>query len=86
MSIFQIHNNVFLCFYRCSDLKTKELLTEITKSRKLFMVPFETNGKFNIRYCVIAERMEEKHILEAWNIIQEAATMILPSTGYCIGQ
>lgn len=63
--------------YRSSDAKTKQLLAEIIASRKLFMVPSEINGKFNIRYCVIAERMEERHIQEAWNLIERTATRIL---------
>lgn len=41
------------------------------------MVPSEINGKFNIRYCVIAERMEEKHVYEAWSFIQCIATDVL---------
>lgn len=41
------------------------------------MVPAEINGKFNIRYCVIAERMEERHVKEAWELIDYTATRIL---------
>lgn len=63
--------------YRCSDDKTKQLLEAIIASRRLFMVPAEINGNFNIRYCVIAERMEARHIQEAWDLIEKTATRIL---------
>lgn len=47
------------------------------------MVPARLNRKFVIRYCVMYEYTEERHIVESWNTITEIASHILISESGC---
>ncbi|KAL5289950.1 Tdc1.2 family protein [Megaselia abdita] len=82
---FEVVNEVHLglvCFrLKHSDDKTEKLLNIITNSRKMFMVPARLNDKFVIRYCVMYEYTEERHIIESWKVITEVATHILGQSG-----
>ncbi len=48
----------------------KTLMDEINNSGKLFLSHTKLNGKFTIRITIGGIRTEEKHILNAWELIQ----------------
>ena len=74
---------VYIMWSSCSgpDEQTEELLNIITNTRKMFMVPSRINGKFAIRYCVMYEYTEERHIVESWKTITEVASYLLATKG-----
>lgn len=51
----------------------------------MFMVPARLNGKFVIRYCVMYEYTEERHIVESWKTITDVASLIISDSGCKIG-
>lgn len=63
--------------HRNSDQLTKELLARITKSKRIFMVPAMVNGKYTIRYCVMYEHTEERHVEDCWKTIQYHADQMV---------
>ncbi|MBI1932924.1 MAG: aminotransferase class I/II-fold pyridoxal phosphate-dependent enzyme [Ignavibacteriales bacterium] len=55
----------------------KNLMNEINSSGKLFLSHTKINGKFTIRITIGGIRTEEKHILNAWELIQEKFKYLL---------
>ncbi|XP_068656100.1 tyrosine decarboxylase 2 [Aristolochia californica] len=53
------------------------LLEAINSSGKLFMSHTVLSGKFILRFVVGAPLTEERHIKEAWNVLQDKATTLL---------
>lgn len=51
--------------------KSKQLLDEVTKKKKIYMVAGTIHGKYGIRFVVGGMEPEEKDILYAWQHIQE---------------
>ncbi len=49
----------------------KNLMDEINNSGKLFLSHTKLNGKFTIRITIGGIRTEERHVLSAWELIQE---------------
>jgi aromatic-L-amino-acid decarboxylase len=57
----------------------KNLMDEINNSGKLFLSHTKLNGKFTIRITIGGIRTEEKHVINAWNLIQEKFTQLYNS-------
>jgi aromatic-L-amino-acid/L-tryptophan decarboxylase len=55
----------------------EKLLNEINSTGKLFIVHTKLNGAFTIRLVISGIRQEERHVVEAWNLIQNSLHKIL---------
>jgi len=55
----------------------KNLMDEINNSGKLFLSHTKLNGKFTIRITIGGIRTEERHILNAWDLIQEKFNLLI---------
>ena len=53
----------------------EEILSEINNTGKIFLTKTKLNGKTTIRMVTGTTRVNEKFVLEAWNIISETARM-----------
>ncbi|XP_006895391.1 PREDICTED: histidine decarboxylase [Elephantulus edwardii] len=63
---------------------TECVLKEITRSGHLFLIPATIQDKLIIRFTVTSQFTTRDDILRDWNIIQDAATLILSQ--YCTSQ
>ncbi|CAN8257545.1 unnamed protein product [Cochlearia groenlandica] len=54
-----------------------ELLEAVNSSGKLFIIHTALSGKVVLRCCIGAPLTEEKHVKEAWKVIQEETTNLL---------
>ncbi|XP_056845490.1 phenylacetaldehyde synthase isoform X2 [Raphanus sativus] len=62
----------------CNNLN-RNLLEALNSSGKLFISHTILSGKFVLRVAIGAPLTEEKHVMEAWKVIQEEASNILAS-------
>ena len=51
----------------------KKLLDNLNKSGKLYLTHTTLNGRFTLRFCVGQTNTEERHVVRAWEQIQETA-------------
>ncbi|KAG2323613.1 hypothetical protein Bca52824_016826 [Brassica carinata] len=63
---------------KCNN-RNRNLLEAVNSSGKLFISHTTLSGKFVLRFAIGAPLTEEKHVLEAWKVIQEEASYILAS-------
>lgn len=61
---------------KCNN-RNRELLDAVNSSGKLFMSHTALSGKIVLRCAIGAPLTEEKHVKEAWKIIQEEASYLL---------
>jgi len=54
----------------------KKLMDEINNSGKLFLSHTKLNGNYAIRLSISGIRTTEKHVLNAWNLIQEKLALL----------
>lgn len=59
------------------DKRNENLLQNINNTGKLFISHTKLNGKFVLRLSVSGIRTEERHIVEAWNLIQRKLKELL---------
>ncbi|KAJ0254154.1 hypothetical protein HA466_0106980 [Hirschfeldia incana] len=62
----------------CNNLN-RNLLEAVNSSGKLFISHTTLSGKFVLRFAIGAPLTEEKHVMEAWKVIQEEASFLLAS-------
>ncbi|CAD5319002.1 Tyrosine decarboxylase 1 [Arabidopsis thaliana] len=61
---------------KCNN-RNRELLDAVNSSGKLFMSHTDLSGKIVLRCAIGAPLTEEKHVKEAWKVIQEEASYLL---------
>ncbi|KAJ0265501.1 Phenylacetaldehyde synthase [Hirschfeldia incana] len=61
---------------KCND-RNRELLEAVNSSGKLFIIHTALSGKIFLRFSIGAPLTEEKHVKEAWKVIQEEASYLL---------
>ncbi|KAL9300046.1 Tyrosine decarboxylase 1 [Arabidopsis thaliana] len=61
---------------KCNN-RNRELLDAVNSSGKLFMSHTALSGKIVLRCAIGAPLTEEKHVKEAWKVIQEEASYLL---------
>ncbi|KAJ0265502.1 hypothetical protein HA466_0017770 [Hirschfeldia incana] len=61
---------------KCND-RNRELLEAVNSSGKLFISHTALSGKIVLRFSIGAPLAEEKHVKEAWKVIQEEASYLL---------
>ena len=60
-----------VCFrHKGGDAINKELLERLNKSGKLYLTHTVLNNKYTLRFCVGQANTEERHVKEAWEMIQ----------------
>ncbi|CAG7900401.1 unnamed protein product, partial [Brassica rapa] len=62
----------------CNNLN-RSLLDAVNSSGKLFISHTTLSGKFVLRLAIGAPLTEEKHVMDAWKVIQEEASFLLAS-------
>uniref|UniRef100_A0A0D3D2A5 NAD-dependent epimerase/dehydratase domain-containing protein n=1 Tax=Brassica oleracea var. oleracea TaxID=109376 RepID=A0A0D3D2A5_BRAOL len=62
----------------CNNLN-RSLLDAVNSSGKLFISHTSLSGKFVLRLAIGAPLTEEKHVMDAWKVIQEEASFLLAS-------
>ncbi len=63
-----------VCFrHRGGDDLNRELLERLNRSGDLYMTHTVLDGRYTLRFCVGQTRTEERHVVDAWRRIQEAA-------------
>lgn len=63
---------------RMVDGLNEKLLQKINETGKLFLSHTKLNGKFVIRLTISGIRTEERHVSEAWKLIQRKLEELLP--------
>ncbi|HSR12419.1 MAG TPA: aspartate aminotransferase family protein, partial [Thermodesulfobacteriota bacterium] len=62
-----------VCFrHRGGDAVNEALLQRLNQSGRLYLTHTKLNGKFTLRLCVGQTHTDERHVREAWRLIQEA--------------
>jgi len=65
-----------VCFrHRGGNEATKELMTRLNDSGKLYLTHTTLNGKYTLRFCVGQTNTERRHVENAWKEIQEQAQL-----------
>jgi aromatic-L-amino-acid decarboxylase len=63
-----------VCFrYRGSDEQNRRLLDLLNQSGKLYLTHTSLNDRFTLRLCIGQTCTEERHVVQAWQKIQEVA-------------
>jgi aromatic-L-amino-acid decarboxylase len=63
-----------VCFRHCGgDEATKELLTRLNNSGRLYLTHTTLNGKYTLRFCVGQTNTQRRHVENAWKEIQKQA-------------
>jgi aromatic-L-amino-acid decarboxylase len=63
-----------VCFrHKSGDAMSKKLLDALNDSGRLYLTHTILDGKFTLRFCVAQTHTEERHVKEAWRLIQELA-------------
>jgi len=57
---------------RLNELNEK-LIAELNRTGQLYLTHTKLNGKYTIRLCIGQTRVEQRHVDEAWALIQERA-------------
>ncbi|KAL1830423.1 hypothetical protein ACET3Z_000074 [Daucus carota] len=63
----------------CSNQLNRDLLDAVNATGKAFVSHTALSGRYVVRFAVGAPLTEESHIIEAWKIFQEVATVLLKS-------
>jgi aromatic-L-amino-acid decarboxylase len=63
-----------VCFRHISgETINRKLLDHLNRSGKMYLTHTTLNGHYTLRFCVGQTRTEERHVIEAWRLIQETA-------------
>ena len=73
-----------LSFKQGPNCLTESVLKEIAKAGRLFLIPATIQDKLIIRFTVTSQFTTRDDILRDWNLIQDAATLILSQ--HCTSQ
>ncbi|XP_046899413.1 aromatic-L-amino-acid decarboxylase [Hypomesus transpacificus] len=78
---FEISADVVLglvCFrLKGSNELNEQLLKQITRARRIHLVPCQLSGRFVLRFAVCARTTESCHVQEAWRHITQLASQLL---------
>ncbi|MHB8842931.1 MAG: pyridoxal-dependent decarboxylase, partial [Candidatus Aquicultor sp.] len=55
----------------------EKLMNRVNSTGKLFITHTKLNGKFTIRLVISGLRQEERHVTDAWQLIQDTLNKIL---------
>jgi aromatic-L-amino-acid decarboxylase len=55
----------------------KQLLHDLNETGKIYLVHTVLHGQYTIRFAVGGTLQQERHVIEAWNMIQQAAEKLL---------
>jgi aromatic-L-amino-acid decarboxylase len=67
-----------VCFrLRGDDARNEELMNRLNRSGDLYLTHTRLNGKFTLRLCVGQANTEQRHVVRAWERIQEEAERLL---------
>lgn len=73
-----------LFFKQGPNCLTESVLKEIAKAGRLFLIPATVQDKLIIRFTVTSQFTTREDILRDWNLIQDAATLVLSQ--HCTSQ
>jgi aromatic-L-amino-acid decarboxylase len=67
-----------VCFrYKGSDEQNQQLLEKLNQSGSLYLTHTVLGGRYTLRFCVGQTNTEERHVVQAWEKIQETAALII---------
>ena len=67
-----------VCFrVKGSDEQNQDLLEKLNQSGVLYISHTVLNGRYTLRFCVAQTNTEERHVVQAWEKIQETAALIV---------
>ena len=67
-----------VCFrLRGSDANNQRLMDRLNQSGRLYLTHTRLRDRFVLRFCVGQTNTTERHVREAWRLIQEQASMLL---------
>ncbi len=67
-----------VCFrYKGSDEKNQLLEEKLNQSGALYLTHTVLNGRYTLRFCVGQTYTKERHVVQAWEKIQETVKMII---------
>jgi aromatic-L-amino-acid decarboxylase len=67
-----------VCFrHTGGDDINRRLLDRLNQSGRLYLTHTTLNGRFTLRLCVGQTRTEERHVEQAWQLIQDTAKAVL---------
>jgi aromatic-L-amino-acid/L-tryptophan decarboxylase len=67
-----------VCFrYKGSDDQNRQLLEKLNQSGELYLTHTVLNGQYTLRFCVGQTNTEERHVIKAWEKIQETAAWVI---------
>ncbi len=63
-----------ICFrHKAGDDANRRLLDSVNRSGKLYLTHTLLDGRFTLRLCIGQTKTQERHVLQAWRAIEEAA-------------
>ena len=67
-----------VCFrYKGSDEQNQQLVEKLNQSGALYLTHTVLNGRYTLRFCVGQTNTEERHVVQAWEKIQETVKMMV---------
>ena len=67
-----------VCFrFKGSDEQNQQLLERLNQSGRLYLTHTVLNGRYTLRFCVGQTYTEERHVVQAWEKIQETIKLIV---------
>jgi aromatic-L-amino-acid decarboxylase len=71
-----------ICFaHRAGDDFNRRLLERLNQSGKLYLTHTVLNGRYTLRVCVGQTQTEAAHVRQAWELIQQNASLLEGSGG-----
>ena len=66
-----------VCFrHKAGDAANQAIMDRVNCSGKIFLSHTRLAGRLTLRFCAGQEHTERRHVLRAWELIQEAATRL----------
>jgi len=64
-----------VCFrHKAGDAKNQAIMERLNSSGKMFITHTRLDDRLTLRMCVGQEHTERRHVVQAWTLIQEAAS------------
>jgi aromatic-L-amino-acid decarboxylase len=66
-----------VCFRHIDgDKRTQEIMDRLNADGHMYLTHTKLNGRFTLRFCIGQVRTEEKHVVQAWERIQETTSKL----------